>query len=130
LCLSGERFNGERLHAWARQSTGRGGTGTASRRATGRHPGRRTGAGDGRIKHLCQHAYGATLEEQLELEAQHMVLSQGETKRPRAFTPSLKNGLPISGGCGRHRNNSGTGMRNDVIQNNKRSTHPVHEETR
>ena len=31
-----------------------------------------------RIKHLCQHAYGATLEEQLELEAQHMVLSQGE----------------------------------------------------
>jgi len=31
-----------------------------------------------RIKHLCQHAYGATLEEQLELEAQHMVRSQGE----------------------------------------------------
>jgi enoyl-CoA hydratase/carnithine racemase len=128
LCLSGERFNGERLHAWAR-STGRGGTGTASRRATGRHPGRRTGAGDGRIKHLCQHAYGATLEEQLELEAQHMVLSQGD-EAAEGIHAFLENGLPISGGCGRHRNNSGTGMRNDVIQNNKRSTHPVHEETR
>ena len=79
LCLSGERFNGERLHAMGAVNqlaeAGQALEAAVQLAAT---------LADGpaqamaRIKHLCQHAYGATLEEQLELEAQHMVLSQGE----------------------------------------------------
>ncbi|MFX7052679.1 enoyl-CoA hydratase-related protein, partial [Acinetobacter baumannii] len=76
LCLSGERFNGERLHAMGAVNqlaeAGQALEAAVQLAAT---------LADGpaqamaRIKHLCQHAYGATLEEQLELEAQHMVLS-------------------------------------------------------
>ena len=77
LCLTGERIAGERLHA----------LGAVNRLA---EPGQalvqalalagQVAVGPeramARIKALCRHAYGHTLEDQLELEAQYMVQSQ------------------------------------------------------
>ncbi|MCP1576441.1 enoyl-CoA hydratase/carnithine racemase [Herbaspirillum rubrisubalbicans] len=79
LCLSGERFNGERLHAMGAVNrlveSGQALEAAVQLAATLAEGPAQAMAG---IKHLCQHTYGATLEEQLELEAQHMVLAQGE----------------------------------------------------
>ncbi|NQE49992.1 enoyl-CoA hydratase [Herbaspirillum rubrisubalbicans] len=79
LCLSGERFNGERLHAMGAVNrlveSGQALEAAVQLATTLAEGPAQAMAG---IKHLCQHTYGATLEEQLELEAQHMVLAQGE----------------------------------------------------
>ncbi|MDY7577096.1 enoyl-CoA hydratase [Herbaspirillum sp. RTI4] len=79
LCLTGERISGERLHALGAVNRlaepGAALTDAialAQQIATG--PLRATA----RIKQLCQHAYGADLEAQMELEATLMAVSQGD----------------------------------------------------
>ncbi|NNA92902.1 oxepin-CoA hydrolase, alternative type [Pseudomonas gessardii] len=79
LCLTGERISGERLHAMGAVNTlvepGEA-LAAAITLAT------RIGAGPqramARIKALCRQASSATLEQQLELEATHMVESMGD----------------------------------------------------
>lgn len=79
LCLTGDSITGERLHAMGavNRLTDQGAALTeavalAARLATG------PAHANARIKALCQHAYGANLEAQMELEAQLMVESQGD----------------------------------------------------
>lgn len=95
LCLSGERFNGERLHALG-----------AVNRLT--EPGAAldeaielaASLADGplramaRIKALCRSAPQATLEEQLELEAQHMVQAQGDDEAAEGIAAFLAKRAP------------------------------------
>ncbi|MDO8654690.1 MAG: enoyl-CoA hydratase [Undibacterium sp.] len=90
LCLTGDRISGERLHAMGavNRLTDKGAALTeaialATRLTTG--PARASA----RIKNLCQHAYGADLEAQMELEAQHMVESQGDDEAAEGIAAFL-----------------------------------------
>ena len=95
LCLSGERFNGERLHALG-----------AVNRLT--EPGQALDAAIllansvasgplramASIKQLCRSASQATLDEQLELEAQHMVRAQGDAEAAEGIGAFLEKRTP------------------------------------
>jgi enoyl-CoA hydratase/carnithine racemase len=81
LCLTGERFNGERLHTLGavNRLTEPGQAleqAVALAQQIAQGPARATA----RIKDLCRAAPQATLEEQLQREAEHMVQSQGDTE--------------------------------------------------
>lgn len=95
LCLTGDRITGERLHAMGavNRLTDKGAVlaeaiALAARLATG--PERATA----RIKSLCRHAYGADLEAQMELEAQHMVESQGDDEAAEGIAAFLAKRSP------------------------------------
>ncbi|MBA1204191.1 enoyl-CoA hydratase [Pseudomonas capeferrum] len=104
LCLTGERISGERLHSLGAINclvdTGEAcSVAIALATSTANGPQRAMG----RIKELCRHASWATLEEQLELEARHMVQSLGDdeaaegisaflAKRPTDFSRLRQNG--------------------------------------
>ena len=91
LCLSGERISGERLHALGAvnrlvaadqvQSTA---LALAAQLAQG--PSRAMG----RIKQLCQHAYGNDVTTQMALEAEQMVTSQGDAEAAEGIAAFLE----------------------------------------
>jgi enoyl-CoA hydratase/carnithine racemase len=88
--LTGERISGEHLHAMGmvNRLTDQGAAlneavTLAARLATA--PARASE----HIKHLCQHAYGADLETQIELEAQYMVVSQGDAEATEGIAAFL-----------------------------------------
>ena len=78
LCLTGERITGERLHALGAVNRL---TDAGDALAQAVHLARQVADGplqaNAAIKALCRSAPQATLEEQLDLEAQHMVRAQG-----------------------------------------------------
>lgn len=78
LCLTGERLSGERLHALgAVNRLAEPGQALADAVALAVQIATGPDQAMARIKDLCRQAPRNTLEEQLELEAQHMVQSQG-----------------------------------------------------
>lgn len=79
LCLTGERFDGQRLHAMGAVNV-LADTGQALAAAVqlGTVLQRGPARAMARIKQLCQQAADHTLAQQLDLEAQHMVQSQGD----------------------------------------------------
>ncbi|GAC1551069.1 MAG: enoyl-CoA hydratase [Collimonas sp.] len=90
LCLTGDRITGERLHAMGavNRLTDPGAAldeavALAAHLATG--PARASA----RIKSLCRHAYGADLDAQMELEAQYMVVSQGDAEAAEGISAFL-----------------------------------------
>ena len=91
LCLSGERFNGERLHALGAvnrlTAPGEALTQAVALAAS-------VAAGPLRamasIKALCRSAHQATLEEQLEHEARHMVQAQGDDEAAEGIAAFLE----------------------------------------
>ncbi|HEY2977587.1 MAG TPA: enoyl-CoA hydratase-related protein, partial [Burkholderiaceae bacterium] len=95
LCLTGDRLPAERLHALGavNRLTDKGAAlaeaiALAARLAAG--PVRASA----RIKSLCQHAYDADLEAQMELEAQLMVESQGDDEAAEGIGAFLAKRTP------------------------------------
>ena len=83
LCLTGERISGERLHALGPVNRlAEPGEALAQALALACQVADGPDLGMARIKALCRSAYGQTLEEQMEEEAQYMVRSQ-ETEEAR-----------------------------------------------
>lgn len=83
LCLTGERISGERLHALGPVNRlAEPGQALAEATALARQVASGPEQAMARIKDLCRRAPHHTLEQQLELEAQHMVRSQ-ETEESR-----------------------------------------------
>ena len=83
LCLTGERISGERLHALGPVNRlAEPGEALAQALALACQVAAGPDLGMARIKALCRSAYGQTLEEQMEEEAQYMVQSQ-ETEEAR-----------------------------------------------
>ena len=91
LCLSGERFDGARLHAMgAVNQLAEPGQALAAAVALAASLEAGPARAMGRIKDLCHHAYGATLAQQLDLEAQHMVVSQGDDEAAEGIDAFLQ----------------------------------------
>jgi enoyl-CoA hydratase/carnithine racemase len=95
LCLTGERLTAERLHALGAVTrlAEPGGAVDEARllaEALVHGPSRAMA----RIKRLCGHAYGATLEEQLDLETTLMVESQGDLEAAEGIAAFLEKRRP------------------------------------
>ncbi|MDD2546992.1 MAG: enoyl-CoA hydratase [Burkholderiaceae bacterium] len=95
LCLTGERFSGERLHAMGAVNRLTE-PGAALEQAL--QLGAQVAAGPAqamaRIKALCRAAPQATLEAQLEQEAQHMVQAQGHAEAAEGIAAFLEKRRP------------------------------------
>lgn len=90
LCLTGERIDGERLHALgAVNRLVDPGQAQAEAVALAQRIAQGPARATARIKALCRHAHRATLDAQLDLEAAHMVESQGDAEAAEGIAAFL-----------------------------------------
>jgi enoyl-CoA hydratase/carnithine racemase len=95
LCLSGERLTAERLHALGVVTRlADAGAAIDAARALADTFSDGPARAMARIKQLCDHAYGASLDQQLDLEANLMVESQGDPEAAEGIAAFLEKRHP------------------------------------
>lgn len=95
LCLTGERVSGERLHALgAVNRLAEPGQAIVQALALAQQIAQGPALATARIKQLCSQAQSNTLEQQLELEAQNMVLSQASEESREGIAAFLEKRSP------------------------------------